>query len=78
MTDIDTAMDNVLKLIEKWEENKTRELAAKLQMSLTILKMLCGVDKFNELDAFVRYLNEATEYLNASRRPVVENGVLKL
>ena len=47
-------------------------------MQLTILKLLCGVEKFNELDAFVRYLKEATEYLNASSKPVVENGVLKL
>lgn len=60
MTDIDTAMDATLKQIQLWDENKSKELAARLQLTLTVLKMLVGVDKFNELPAFDRYLSEVT------------------
>lgn len=76
--ELETALKKIQQSIDAWEEQKCRETASVLQMQLTILKLLCGVEKFNELDAFVRYLKEATEYLNASSRPVVENGVLKL
>lgn len=64
MTDIDTAMDATLKQIQLWDENKSKELAARLQLTLTVLKMLVGVDKFNELPAFDRYLSEVTQYLS--------------
>lgn len=78
MTDIDTAMDNTLKQIKLWDENNSKELAARLQLTLTILKMLVGVEKFDELPAFSRYLDEVTQFLNKSKRPTVEDGVLKL
>lgn len=68
MTDIDTAMDSVLKQIELWEETKTREVAARLQLTLTILKMLVGIEKFDELPAFSRYLNEVTNFIRECQK----------
>lgn len=78
MPDIETAMNSTLKQIELWDESPSKELAARLQLTLTVLKMLVGVEKFDELPAFARYLSEVTKYLNKSKKPVVENGCLKL
>lgn len=78
MTDIDTAMDATLKQIQLWDENKSKELAARLQLTLTVLKMLVGVDKFNELPAFDRYLSEVTQYLSKAHQPYVEGETLHL
>lgn len=68
--DIETALKKIQNSIEAWDEQHCRETASVLQMQLTILKLLCGVEKFNELDAFVRYLNETTEYLKPKKQEV--------
>ena len=78
MTDIETAMDATLKQIQLWDEDKSKELAARLQLTLTVLKMLVGVDKFNELPAFDRYLSEVTQYLSKANQPYVEGETLHL
>ena len=67
MTDIDTAMDATLNQIQRWDESPSKELAARLQLTLTVLKMLVGVEKFDELPAFARYLAEVTAYLKPKK-----------
>lgn len=61
--DINEAMNKVLKTIELWQENKDRETALQLELLLSILKLLVGVNNFDELPAFARYLNEAHDWL---------------
>jgi len=63
-------------------------------MQLTLLKVAIGIDRFNELPSFVRYLNETTKFISQDAKKhiermeqtlkldeafaKVENGVLKL
>ena len=95
MEDIDTLISKALKLIDEWEEEpKTRYTADQLQMTLTLLKVAIGIDRFNELPSFVRYLDETTCFIrNDAKKHIeqmeqrlkldeafekVENGVIKL
>ena len=95
MEDVDTLISKALKLIDVWEEEpKTRHTADQLQMTLTLLKIAIGIDRFNELPSFVRYLDETTCFIrNDAKKHIeqmeqrlkldeafekVENGVLKL
>lgn len=94
MEDVDTMISKALKLIDEWEEEKTRKTADLLQMQLTLLKVAIGIDRFNELPSFVRYLDETTRFIsNDAKKHIeqmeqklkldeafakVENGVLKL
>ena len=64
MEDVDTLISKALKLIDVWEEEpKTRHTADQLQMTLTLLKVAIGIDRFNELPSFVRYLDETTCFI---------------
>ena len=64
MEDVDTLISKALKLIDVWEEEpRTRHTADQLQMTLTLLKVAIGIDRFNELPSFVRYLDETTCFI---------------
>ena len=64
MEDVDTLISKALKLIDVWEEEpRTRKTADQLQMTLTLLKVAIGIDRFNELPSFVRYLDETTCFI---------------
>ena len=95
MEDVDTLISKSLKLIDTWEEEpRTRHIADQLQMTLTLLKVAIGIDRFNELPSFVRYLDETTCFIrNDAKKHIqqmeqrlkldeafkkVENGVIKL
>ena len=94
MEDVDTFISKALKLIDEWEEEKTRKTADLLQMQLTLLKVAIGINRFNELPSFVRYLDETTCFIrNDAKKHIeqmeqrlkldeafekVENGVIKL
>ena len=65
--ELDTALKKIQQSIEAWDAKHTRETAAVLQMQLTILKLLVGIERFDELPAFARYLNEVTEYLKPNK-----------
>ena len=57
-------VNKVLKLIELWEDDgNCRANALELQMKLTILKLMVGIDKFDQLPAFVRVLKEVTDFI---------------
>ena len=62
--EIEKALGSVQKTIEAWDESHTVEIASQLQMQLTMLKLLIGIDRFDELPAFVRYLREATRFID--------------
>lgn len=67
--EIDEAIKKVTKTIEQWDEetnaqNPTVKTAKELQFQLSVMKLLVGIDKFDELPAFARYLREVTTFLN--------------
>ena len=69
MEDVDTLISKALKLIDEWEEEpRTRHTADQLQMTLTLLKVAIGIDRFNELPSFVRYLDETTCYIQKKKK----------
>ena len=95
MEDVDTLISKALKLIDEWEEEpRTRHIADQLQMTLTLLKIAIGIDRFNELPSVVRYLDETTCFIrNDMKQHIkqmeqrlkldeafekVQNGVIKL
>ena len=54
----------VLSSIEDWEEEKTLDVAKRLNLQLTLLKLLVRPAEFDSLDAFSRYLRETTKFIN--------------
>ena len=54
----------VLSSIEAWEEEKTLDVAKRLNLQLTLLKLLVRPAEFDSLDAFSRYLRETTKFIN--------------
>lgn len=62
--DIERGIDSIVKLAEKWNESKERLVASELQMKLSILKLLIGIEKFDELPYFSRLLRDVTKYLD--------------
>lgn len=69
MGDIDAMTSKICKLIDEWEFQKSElggsyKTACELQMQLTMLKLLLGVEKFDELPAFSRYMRETTKFIN--------------
>ena len=75
--EINEAMNKVLKTIELWQENKDRETALQLELLLSILKLLVGINNFDELPAFARYLKEAREWLLADDKARTDIDKLK-
>ena len=41
-------------------------------MQLTLLKVGIGIDKFNELPSFVRYLDETTKFISQDAKKHIE------
>lgn len=67
---IEEAMSKVVKTIGVWHDEElagqhTHETAQTLEFQLTVLKLLIGIDKFDELPAFSRMLKEATSFNTA-------------
>ena len=54
----------VLSSIEDWEDEKTLEVAKRLNLQLTLLKLLVRPAEFDSLDAFSRYLRDTTKFIN--------------
>lgn len=47
-------------------------------MQLTLLKVAIGIDRFNELPSFVRYLDETTKYISQDAKKHIEQMEQKL
>lgn len=68
--EIDKYMKNILASIEDWEEDKSLANAKKLNLQLTLLKLLVRPLEFDSLDAFSRYLTETTKAIAAAEKKV--------
>ena len=66
--EIDTAMKRVMQALEAFEESKTAENARECEWKLTIMKLLIGADKFDQLPAFSRALREASAFVDKYNR----------
>ena len=62
--EIDTAMKRVQQALEAFEESKTAENARECEWKLTMLKLLVGLDNFDQLPAFSRALREASAFVD--------------
>lgn len=62
--EIETAMKMVLKALEAFEESKTAENARECEWKLTIMKLLVGAERFDQLPAFSRALREASAFVD--------------
>ena len=62
--EIDTAMKRVQQALEAFEESKTAENARECEWKLTMLKLLIGADKFDQLPALTRALREASAFID--------------
>ena len=60
--EIETAMKRVMRALEAFEESKTAENARELEWKLTMLKLLVGLDNFDQLPALSRALREASDF----------------
>lgn len=60
----ETATKRVLKALEAFEESKTAENARELEWKLTMMKLLVGADRFDQLPAFSRALREASAFVD--------------
>ena len=62
--EIETAMKRVQQALEAFEESKTAENARECEWKLTMLKILVGLDNFDQLPAFSRALREASTFID--------------
>ena len=62
--DIDTAMKRVQQALEAFEESKTAENARECEWKLTMLKLLVGLDNFDQLPAFSIARREASAFID--------------
>lgn len=67
--EIDKALRNVTKTIEEWDAEEavgvhTPATAQTLELQLSFLKLIIGIDRFDELPAYSRYLRQATKFLD--------------
>ena len=62
--EIETAMKRVQQALEAFEESKTAENARECEWKLTMLKILVGLDNFDQLPAFSRALREASDFID--------------
>ena len=66
--EIEKYMNLILASIEDWEEAKSLENAKKLNLQLTLLKLLVRPAEFDSLDAFSRYLAETSKAIADSEK----------
>lgn len=66
--EVEQMMNNILKTVEQWDEEKANlkasmETATRLQLQLTVMKLMTTPAVFDELPAFSRYLKEVTDFI---------------
>lgn len=62
--DIDTYIKNTVKLIDTFVNEPTEHNASVLEAHLTVMKLMIGNERFDELPHFCRYLQKASRLLN--------------
>ena len=66
--EIETSMKRVQQALEAFEESKTAENARECEWKLTMLKILVGLDNFEQLPAFSRALREASDFIDKNSK----------
>lgn len=61
--EIDKYVKLILNSIEDWEDGKTLDVAKRLNLQLTLLKLLVRPAEFDSLDSFSRYLRDTSKYI---------------
>ena len=61
--EVEKYMKLILSSIEEWEDQKTLDVAKRLNLQLTFLKLLVRPAEFDSLDSFVRYLRDTSKYI---------------
>ena len=59
--DISTSVDKVVELCQMLEEDKSYTLALQALATLSVMKLIIGQDKFDNLPAFSRWLKMADD-----------------
>ena len=77
--DIDMMTSRVDKLLETWKwENSVQgplvDTAKALEMELTKLKLTVGIQNFDELPAYARYLREVSKFLDMKTEKEAKEG----
>jgi len=77
--DIDMMISRVDKLLETWKwENSVQgpldDTAKALEMELTKLKLTVGIQNFDELPAYARYLREVSKFLDMKAEKEAKEG----
>lgn len=75
--EIDAALSKTVKAMQLWEEQKTTRTAMDLEFQLSVMKLMVGIDKFDELPNFSRVLREVTSWLDArekNEKKSLQNG----
>ena len=62
--EIDAAVKRVQQALEAFEESKTFETALELEWKLTMMKLLVGLDNFDQLPALSRALRETSAFID--------------
>ena len=57
--DISTSVDKVVEMCQKLEETKDYDTALQALAALSCMKLIVGEEKFDNLPAFNRWVNEA-------------------
>lgn len=71
--EIESMISKLTKLVELWEDGtKCRANAVELQMHLSIMKLMLGIEKFDALPALVRVLKEVTDFIDADDKSKAE------
>lgn len=66
---LDDAIGKIERLAEDWEAGeRDKDNALKLQMRLSVMKLMIGINTFDELPAFSRLLREVTDFINADEK----------
>lgn len=66
--EIETYVKNILASIEDWEEDNSLVNAKKLNLQLTVLKLMVRPSEFDELSAFARYLRQTSKAIEADEK----------
>lgn len=62
--DINKFADNAIELIAQFDDEPTEHNASVLEAHLTVMKLMIGNERFDELPHFSRYLQKASRFMN--------------
>lgn len=77
--EVEQLMNNILKTVEEWDEEKANkkasmQTATRLQLQLTVMKLMTTPAVFDELPAFSRYLKEVTDFIYSTEEQTTKEA----